>query len=159
MVSCWTSMCLSVQRSSVPIWFLDDNLSKHQSGMCIDIVEIWSEIANGQISSNFDGSYLLETHPYFHFQMMSKYQGILTKLGTSIDIQEIWFGIANGQVSSVFDRAVCLRHDNGRVLSFYFFFLSLFSFFLSFFFFFFSAQWDNSNFQRQKKNKQTNKNI
>ena len=132
-------------------------MSKHQSGMCIDIVEIWSEIANGQISSNFDGSYLLETHPYFRFQMMSKYQGILTKLGTSIDIQEIWFGIANGQVSSVFDRAVCLRHDNGRVLSFYFFFfLSLFSFFL---FFFLLAQWDNSNFQRQKKNKQTNKNI
>ena len=24
-------------------------------GMCIDIVEIWFGIANGQISSNFDG--------------------------------------------------------------------------------------------------------
>ena len=35
----------------------DDNLSKHQwiftiLGMCIDIVEIWFGIANGQISSN-----------------------------------------------------------------------------------------------------------
>ena len=34
----------------------DDNLSKHQwiftrLGMCIDIVEIWFRIANGQISS------------------------------------------------------------------------------------------------------------
>ena len=39
--------------------FLDDNLSKHQwiftiLGSCIDIVEIWLRIANGQISSNFD---------------------------------------------------------------------------------------------------------
>ena len=40
--------------------FPDDNLTKHQwiftkLGMCIDIVEIWFRIANGQISSNFDG--------------------------------------------------------------------------------------------------------
>ena len=40
--------------------FPDDNLSKHQwiftkLGMCIDIVEIWFGIANGLISSNFDG--------------------------------------------------------------------------------------------------------
>ena len=45
----------------MPIFsFLDDNLCKHQwiftkLGMCIDIVEIWFGIANGQISSNFDG--------------------------------------------------------------------------------------------------------
>ena len=40
--------------------FPDDNLSKHQwiftkLGMCIDIVELWFGIANGQISSIFDG--------------------------------------------------------------------------------------------------------
>ena len=40
--------------------FLDDNLSKHQwifskLGMCIDIVESWFGIANGQIWSIFDG--------------------------------------------------------------------------------------------------------
>ena len=40
--------------------FPDDNLSKHQwiftkLGMCIDIVEIWFGIANGQISEIFDG--------------------------------------------------------------------------------------------------------
>ena len=39
--------------------FPDDNLSKHQwiftkLGMCIDIVEIWFGIANGQILSIFD---------------------------------------------------------------------------------------------------------
>ena len=55
MVSGWTSVCLSVCPS---IRFPDDNLSKNQwiftkLGMCIDIVEIWFGIANGQISSNF----------------------------------------------------------------------------------------------------------
>ena len=45
---------------SVHFLFPDDNLSKHQwiftkLGMCIDIVEIWFGIANGQISSNFYG--------------------------------------------------------------------------------------------------------
>ena len=58
------SICPSVLQSSVHpfvrISFLDDNLSKHQwiftkLGMCIDIVEIWFEIADGQILSNFDG--------------------------------------------------------------------------------------------------------
>ena len=53
------SMEFSVQ--DMPIFsFLDDNLSKHhwiftKLGMCIDIVEIWFLIANGQFSSNFDG--------------------------------------------------------------------------------------------------------
>ena len=64
MVSLWTSVCSSVRPSvihqSVHILFLDDNLSKHQwiftkFGLCIDIVEIWFGIADGQISSNFDG--------------------------------------------------------------------------------------------------------
>ena len=48
---------------------------------------------------------------------LSKYQGILTKLCTCTDIKEIWFGIATGQISSI----ICLRHDNGGVLSFYVF--------------------------------------
>ena len=64
MVSHWTSMCVSARlssvRPSVCFSFQDDNLSKHQwiftkLGMCIDIVEIWLGIANGQILSNFDG--------------------------------------------------------------------------------------------------------
>ena len=66
MVSCWTSVCLSFRPSVCQSYFLpsilfpDDNLSKHQCivtkfGMCINIVEIWFGIANGQISSNFDG--------------------------------------------------------------------------------------------------------
>ena len=47
--------------------FPDDNLSKYQwlftkLGMCIDIVEIWFGIANEQISSIFDKSYLPATH-------------------------------------------------------------------------------------------------
>ena len=58
MVSRWTSVCLSVRHMSVRFSFPDDNLSKHQwiftkLGMCIDVVEIWFGIANGQISSSF----------------------------------------------------------------------------------------------------------
>ena len=62
MVSRWMSVCLSVSpsvnRPSVRFSFPNENLSKHfwifrKLGMCIDIVEIWFRIANGQISSNF----------------------------------------------------------------------------------------------------------
>ena len=47
----YVRLCFSLQ---------DDNLSKHQwiftkLGVCIDIVDIWFGIANGQISSNFYG--------------------------------------------------------------------------------------------------------
>ena len=55
-------------------------------------------------------------HQIFVFWMMSKCQGILTKLGTCIDMKEIWFGIAFGQISSMFDRVICPRHDNGGAL-------------------------------------------
>ena len=48
----------SVSHTSIRFSFPDDSLSKHQwiftkLGMCIDIVEVWFGIANGQISSNF----------------------------------------------------------------------------------------------------------
>ena len=88
----------SVVRPSIRFSFPDDNSSKHQLifskfGMCIDIVEIWFGIANGQISSNFNG--LL---PKFSFpdDNLSKRQWIFTRLGMCIDIVEIWIGIANG---------------------------------------------------------------
>ena len=64
MVSRWTSVCMSVcpsvVRPSVRFSFPDDNLSKHQwiftkLGMCIDNVEIWFWIVNGQISLIFYG--------------------------------------------------------------------------------------------------------
>ena len=47
-----------------------DNLSKHKwifikFGMCIDIVEIWFGIANGQISSNFDRVICLRHAQFF----------------------------------------------------------------------------------------------
>ena len=50
----------SYVRPSVHISFPEGNLSTFQFvftklGMCIDIVEFWFAIANGQISSNFDG--------------------------------------------------------------------------------------------------------
>ena len=47
---------------------------------------------------------------------LSKYQEILTKLGTCIDIKESWFRIANGQISSMFDRVICPQHNNNHLL-------------------------------------------
>ena len=79
MVLRWMSVCLSVSpfvsRPSVCPIFLDDNLSKRQwiftkLGMCIDIVENWIGIANGQISSKFDGV-ICPRCPYFHFGMIT----------------------------------------------------------------------------------------
>ena len=57
-----------VVRPSVRFSFPDDNLKKHQwiftkLGMCIDIVEVWFGIANGQILSIFDGVICL-THAH-----------------------------------------------------------------------------------------------
>ena len=56
--------------------------------------------------------------PIFSFtdENVSKFQGILTKLGTCIDMKDIWFWIANGQISPMFNRVICPRHDNGGVL-------------------------------------------
>ena len=53
------SVCPSIVHPSARFSFPDDNLSKHQwiftkLGICIDIMEIWFRIANGQISSIFD---------------------------------------------------------------------------------------------------------
>ena len=78
------------QSTSVRFSFPDDNLSKQQwiftkLGMCIDIVEIWFGIANGQISSDFDGVISpRHAHIYVFRTITSNSQGILTKLGTCI---------------------------------------------------------------------------
>ena len=84
---------------------------------------------------------ILTRHAIFSFldNNLSKYQGVLAKLGTCIDIKEVCFGIANGQILSIFDRVICPQHSNGRVLSFYvFIYVCLLLFFFSCFFFFFS---------------------
>ena len=116
---------LYVCSSSVHISFL--MTSKHQLiftklGVCIDVVEIYFGIANGQILSIFD-RVICPRHALFSFpeDNLSKCQGILIKLGTCIDIKEIWFGIANRQISSILDSVICLRQDNCGVLSFYVF--------------------------------------
>ena len=79
--------------------------------MCINIVEIWFGIANGQFPQVLT-ELTAQITPIFSFpdDNWSKFQGILTKLGTCIDIKEIWFGNANGQISSNFDRVTCPRH-------------------------------------------------
>ena len=47
--------------------------------------------------------------PRFSFPAdnLSKYQGILTELGTCIKIKEMWYGIANRQILSNFDGVLC----------------------------------------------------
>ena len=65
--------------------------------MCIDIVEIWFGIANGQISSIFDEVICPQHIHIFCFRTVaSKSHQIYTKLDMNIDIVEIWFGIAVG---------------------------------------------------------------
>ena len=128
MVSHWSSVSPSVVHQSVRhtsirpsicpsvhFSFPDDNLSKHQwiftkLGLCIDIVEIWFGIPNGQISSIFDRVICPSVHFLFPDDNLSKHQWIFTKLDLCIDIVEIWFGIPNGQISSIFDIVICPRH-------------------------------------------------
>ena len=96
-------VCLCISHTSICVWFLDDNLSKQwiftKLGLCIDIVEIWFGIANGQILSNFDGVICTIHVPYFRFWTITCVN-VKTKIGICIDtcIKEIWFGIANGQI-------------------------------------------------------------
>ena len=114
-------MCLSVCPTYVcpfiHISYTGVNLSKHQwiltkLGMirCIDIVEFWFGIANGQILSIFD-SYLPATCQYFLLpdDTLSECKWIVTKLYMCIDIAEIWF-IAKGKIWSIFDRVICPPH-------------------------------------------------
>ena len=50
--------------------------------MCIDIVEIWFGIANGQISSNFDKSYLPAT--YFCFRAINLVHALIVRSGLGL---------------------------------------------------------------------------
>ena len=73
----------------------DDNLSRYQwvvtkLCMCIDIVEIWFEIANGHISPIFE----LSVRPSifaFPDDYLCKHQWNSPKHGMYIDTVEIWF--------------------------------------------------------------------
>ena len=71
--------------------------------MSIDIVEIWTEITDGQISSIFDRVYCPQTRLFFSFpdDNFSLYQLIFTKLGMCIDFVEVCLG----RISSVFSNS------------------------------------------------------
>ena len=93
--------------------FPGDNLSnKYQwiftkLGMCIAIVEIWFEVANRQISSNFDRVICPpQILILFLDNKLSKSQLIFIQLHMFIDTVETWFGIANGYISSFFDSVI-----------------------------------------------------
>ena len=114
------SVCPSTRLLVIPpsvFLFQDDNFGKFQwifnkLGICIDIVEIWLGIANGQISSIFFMELPARDTSIFSVldNNLSKCQSIFTKLGICIDTVEIWFGIANGQILSIFDGVIRLRH-------------------------------------------------
>ena len=112
MVSLWLPVCPSICLSYVCLsvfLFPDDNFSKCQwiftkLSECIDIVEIWFVIVNGQIWSIFAELSAYNTSLFsFLDDNFSKYQWVLTKFGVCINIVEIWFGIDDGQISSFFD--------------------------------------------------------
>ena len=70
--------------------------------MCIDIVEIWFGIANGQYSLIFTELSAHETSVVsFQENNLNKFQWSFTKLDMCIDIVEIWFGVAYRQISSI----------------------------------------------------------
>ena len=79
--------------------------------MCIDILEIWFGIADGQFRQ-FLTELSARDMSVFSFldDNLSKYQWIFTKLGMCIDIVDICFGIANGQILSIFDRVICPQY-------------------------------------------------
>ena len=88
--------------------FPDDNFSKHQwiftkLGMCIDIVEIWFGIANGQISSNFY-SYLSETRPYFRFRTITwvNNKGFQPNLLYTLTLRRCGLGLLMGKFRWIF---------------------------------------------------------
>ena len=89
--------------------FLDDNFSKYQwiftkLGVCIDILETWFWIANGQISSFF--IYLRLVHIF----VLVNINEFSPNFGMCVDIVKIGYGIANGQISSDFVRVVCPQY-------------------------------------------------
>ena len=80
-------------------------------GVCIDNVELWFGIANGEILSFLTELSACDMSTFsFLDDDFSEYQWIFTKLGMCIDIVEIWFGIVDGQILSLFDRVICPPH-------------------------------------------------
>ena len=71
------AVCLSDHLSSVPPYFLDNNLSKCQwifnkPGVCIDIEEVCFGIVNGQISSILTELSAHNTSTFsLHYQMIT----------------------------------------------------------------------------------------
>ena len=87
--------------------FPDDNLTKHQwiftkLGMCIHIVEIWLEIANGQISSNFDGV-ICPRHAIYRFRTITwvNNKGFSPNLLYPLTLRRSGLGLLNGKFRQI----------------------------------------------------------
>ena len=110
------SVCPSVRQSYVRISFPDDNLSKHQwiftkLGPCIDIVEIWFGIANGQIRQILTELSARDT-PIFSFpdDNLTKHLWISTKLGIALILWRPGLGLLMGKFCKILDGVICPRH-------------------------------------------------
>ena len=108
MVSRWMSVCLSIHLSvvhpSICFSFPDDNLSKHQwifikLGLCIDIVEIWFGIADGQILSIFFMELSARDTPIFSFpdDYLVNINGFSTKLVCALILWRSGLGLLMGK--------------------------------------------------------------
>ena len=96
-------MCPSVVRPSVPFWFPDDNMNKHQWSPNVVCALILWRAGLGSLMGKFRQiltELSAQDMPIFSFldDNLSKHQWIFTKLGMCIDIVEIWIGIADGQI-------------------------------------------------------------
>ena len=103
-----------------------DNLSKCQwiftkLGICIDLVDIWFGVANGQFFLFLTVIWPSPSVFLFLDNNLIKYQWIFIKLGMCIDNVKIWFEIANAQILSILNSIICLPQDNNGVLSFHVF--------------------------------------
>ena len=106
---------LSARQKSIFL-FPDGKLNKGQwilikLSMCIDILEIWFEIANGKISAIFD-SYLPITCTCLHFQAITCvniWQWNFMKYGMGIDIaQRSGLGLQMGKFHQFLTELACL---------------------------------------------------
>ena len=116
----FVQLCLSVCRRSVYtsiFSFLDDNLSKFlqiftKLNVCIDIVEIWFEIVNWQISSIFDRVISPRQVRIFHFYMITlvNINGFSSNVVCALILWRSGLGLHMSKFRQFFGRVICPRH-------------------------------------------------
>ena len=114
-VAGYYGITLAVRVGPSIFWFSDDHLSKCQwiftkLGVCIDIVEIWFGIVNGQISSIFD-RVICPRQICFHFRMITlvNINGFSPNLVFALILWRSVLGLLIGKFRQ-FLTVICLGH-------------------------------------------------